>query len=217
MSPGRCVATPAAAATPAEGFVQAPAEPRGRVHRRRARTAATRWLNPAPSQTGREPERRRTEGDVEHARERRPADSHVGMRLGTAVPRGRVDQHSLLLSRASRHSARRRAALVTARARGGHSALHDEEHDPGGHQHEPGAHQASRRRVGQDLRDTGGQDQQGPRVTMAGPYALRTPGGILAAARLGRNDGKRPADGGQWPCPHPVTHPLATMETWRRR
>jgi hypothetical protein len=35
-------------------------------------------LNPAPLQTSPEPERRRTEGDVEHSRERRSPESHVG-------------------------------------------------------------------------------------------------------------------------------------------
>jgi hypothetical protein len=36
-----------------------------------------RGLNPARLQAGREPESRRTEGDVEDGRERRPTDGHV--------------------------------------------------------------------------------------------------------------------------------------------
>ncbi len=38
----------------------------------------------------------------------------------------------------------------------------------------------------------------GPRVTTAGPRAIST-GGILAVARLGREDGRRPADGRRCP------------------
>ena len=60
------------------GVAQVPAEPRARDGGRRARAAPTRRLNPAPVQTGRQAERRRTEGDVEHGRERQPPGSHVG-------------------------------------------------------------------------------------------------------------------------------------------
>src|SRR3954462_1536479 len=60
------------------GIAQASTEPRGRGGCRRARTVPTRGLNPAPLQTGREPERRRTEGDVEHTGDRRPPDGDIG-------------------------------------------------------------------------------------------------------------------------------------------
>ena len=78
MSPGRCVPTPAAAATPAEGLRRRRPNRERRGGLRRARAAPAPGLHPAPLQTGREPERRRTEGDVEHGRERRLPDRHVG-------------------------------------------------------------------------------------------------------------------------------------------
>src|SRR4051794_9955995 len=60
------------------GVAHALPSPRGRGVPRRARTASTRGLTPALLQPGREAKRRRTEADVEHGRERRPPDSHVG-------------------------------------------------------------------------------------------------------------------------------------------